>query len=416
MLGRRFVAAPTQAVARRSDKVWGASLESQGLWIALAAALVLGLAYALTVPQGLPYDEPSHWATVVYYAHHWTLPVLGHRGVTYEAQMGPVAYYVDAVVYRACRGIGLGASASFDFVRLTGVVAFAASALVLWRLVRYSATRLSVATAVLVFAANPMLLAMSASVQNDTLALLFAFLAVERVIHWEQALTPRRAVAAGGLAGLAILTKLTVWPVLIVVPVWLYRRRGRAITRQISLYVGAALAVCGWWFVRNQVLYHDLTARTAVQHTGAAFPPFHVHGVSDLFHIVEEFVTYLWVPTEYFRNTIATPVALKALLVCATAAIVFLSARRLNLRMPGWLVLALAIISIVTTLITYVAVQAVAPRTAYLALPLWFVILGVSMCRLPRWRFAVTAAFMVGLNVWTLDAALNVGYSVPLAH
>jgi hypothetical protein len=53
-------------------------------------SLALGIAYAWIVRPGLPYDEPSDWSTVLYYADHRQMPVLGDPGVTYEAQMGPL--------------------------------------------------------------------------------------------------------------------------------------------------------------------------------------------------------------------------------------------------------------------------------------------------------------------------------------
>ena len=37
------------------------------------------------VPPGTPYDEPSHFGTVQYYATMHRMPVLGQPGVSYEA-------------------------------------------------------------------------------------------------------------------------------------------------------------------------------------------------------------------------------------------------------------------------------------------------------------------------------------------
>ena len=55
--------------------------------VALAvAAGAFGLAAALVVPAGLPYDEPAHWSNALYYAENLGPPVLGDPGVTYEGQ------------------------------------------------------------------------------------------------------------------------------------------------------------------------------------------------------------------------------------------------------------------------------------------------------------------------------------------
>ena len=89
------------------------------LGLALLTCLV-GTIYAFVTPAGLPYDEPSHWATVQYYVDHGRMPVLGDAGVSYEAQMGPVAYVADAVIVRIADALGLGAETAFRLVRLFG--------------------------------------------------------------------------------------------------------------------------------------------------------------------------------------------------------------------------------------------------------------------------------------------------------
>ena len=85
----------------------------------MAMAAVLGAAAALMVPAGLPYDEPSHWSTVKYFAEHWTLPVLGAPGVTYEGQQTPLYYLMGAAL------AGVTADSAFMAVRLFGVLGHA---------------------------------------------------------------------------------------------------------------------------------------------------------------------------------------------------------------------------------------------------------------------------------------------------
>ena len=67
------------------------------LLVLLLVSAALGVLYLVAMPPGLPYDEPSHWLNVQYYLEHRRLPVVGDPGVTYEAQMGPVAYVLLAV-------------------------------------------------------------------------------------------------------------------------------------------------------------------------------------------------------------------------------------------------------------------------------------------------------------------------------
>src|ERR1700733_12491363 len=98
--------------------------------------LLVGAVYVWVVSPGLPYDEPSHWSTVLFYADHWSLPVLGHPGVTYEAQMGPVAYALDAGLVRLLRAAGVSLETSFHLVRLLGALELALAVLVVGKLVR----------------------------------------------------------------------------------------------------------------------------------------------------------------------------------------------------------------------------------------------------------------------------------------
>ena len=256
-------------------------------------SLALGAIYAWIVNPGLPYDEPSHWSTVLYYANHHQLPVLGDPGVTYEAQMGPVAYVIDAAVVRLARATGLSAATTFHVVRLVGAVEFcAAVALLALMMRRFFPESWRCAAAVAIFALNPMLLTMSSSVQNDTLALVLGFLALELALRrLSEQPTFDAALLVGIVAGLAVLTKLTAWPAVVAIAAWLVWRHRRDAFPPLAAFVFAVVAVSGWWFIRNIVLYGDPTAATGVPRAGVSFARYHVDHVSDIAHIVEELVT-----------------------------------------------------------------------------------------------------------------------------
>ena len=373
---------------------------------AVAICLTLGLAYAFVVPAGLPYDEPSHWATVVYYAKHWSMPVLGHPGVTYEAQMGPVAYYVDAVLVHAVSCVGGGQSAQLHAVRVLGVMELAALVFVLMTMLRQLGveTRGTLCAAV-VIAANPMLLTMSASVQNDTLALLLATACLGRLVTANRETTSGSAVVSGLLAGVAILTKLTVWPVAAVGLVYICIRSG---WRRAAGMAIAIAATCGWWLIRNQVVYGDATARNAVRRAGVSFTSYHVHGVRGVGHLIEEVVTYLWLPTEYLRNEITAPTLLKALLLLVTIVVATLGVSEL-LDPRRSVVTCTAALAAVVWLVTFVAVQAAAFRTAYLVLPAWGLMIAGAASR-TRHATAIVVTLMIGLNAWALVAVSGVSW------
>ena len=170
--------------------------------------------------------------------------------------------------------------------------------------------------ALAVIALNPMLLTMSASVQNDSLALLLGVLVLflALVLLRDRPQTGA-ALALGGLAGLGVLTKLTDWVVVVVVASWLAWVHGRRAVAPVAAFLCGALAVSGWWFVRNVMLYGDPTAASAVERTGVSFDRYRLARPGDLGHIVQQMVTYLWLPTEYLRNLISAPTMLKAILL-----------------------------------------------------------------------------------------------------
>lgn len=370
-------------------------------------SLALGAIYAWTVDPGLPSDEPSHWSTVLYYADRHRLPVLGDPGVTYEAQMGPVAYVVDAVVVHLARAARLSASVAFHLVRLVGAaelcLAVTLMALMMRRFFPQSWLRTA---AVAIFALNPMLLTMSGSVQNDTLALVLGFLALELALRrLSEEPTFGSALLVGVVAGLAVLTKLTAWPAVVAIAAWLVWRHRRDAFRPLAAFVVAVVVISGWWFIRNIVLYGDPTAAAGVRRAGVSFAPYHVHDASDIAHVVEELVTYLWLPTEYVRNSISAPTALKAGLLLVTGAVLLAGSVRVHLwrKVPSWLIVTTGLVSIAAWLVTHVAFQAIAPRGAYMFLPLWIGLGGLALSRVPRTAAIVgVTLLLVGVNAWTL--------------
>ena len=140
----------------------------------LGTVATLGGLYIALVPPGLPYDEPSHWLNVLHIVHHGSLPHIGDADVTYEAQMGPLAYLLAAFV--AWPFSALSDEAAFYAVRTLGLVEHLGLTWIMWVLIRRALPSLprAASAGATVIGLSPMLLAMGTSVQNDTLALLLA--------------------------------------------------------------------------------------------------------------------------------------------------------------------------------------------------------------------------------------------------
>ncbi len=370
-------------------------------WLALVvgATVALGVAYIVLVPPGLPYDEPSHWFNVEFYRTNHRMPVIDEGMATYEAQMGPVAYVLAALVASPFAST----EDAFYAVRAMGLLQLLALVVVVWRLVGKAfpghprAAVLAAAAAGL----NPMLLVVSTSVQNDVVALLLAAIAIDLAspLHAQHRDAPplARSFWVGVVVGLALLAKVSVWPVAVVLVPWIVWRAGWG---SAVLYCGSAASVSAWWFGRNLRLYGDLTGKAGVDAAGYDFPPLGWQPAE----LLREAVTTLWIPVEYLRNTISAPAGVEALvgsLTVAAALGLVLTWRRAE--SVHRLLMAVAAVGVAGWVVVAVSVQAVSFRIAFPALLGWFAGVGaLAMLRASRLAFAVILVGLAGLNLWLL--------------
>ena len=354
------------------------------LWLGLlwGAALVVAALLAAWAPAGQPYDEPAHHSNVVFYARELRMPVLGEPGVHYEAQMGPV-YYVLAAILLRLTGTAEQPEAGLAVLRSAGLVLVPLLGWLTYRLARtLGARELPSVVASGLVVLNPTLLAVAASAQNDYLCLVVtaaAALVALRALRVEADWAP---FVAGALIGLAVLTKVFAGALLVgfVVAVLLDRRRPVRPRVLDAVAATAGLAVTsGWWFVRNLVLYGDLTGAAAVERTGLAFDPLAYEGIGSVLGWGRSIVSYAFVPTEYYRNAIEAPVSVKAaallLTVCGLVLVVTALARRAKgergAQDPA---VVFTLTSVLVVVVVYAVaawtMQAIAPRLAAVAAPM----------------------------------------------
>jgi 4-amino-4-deoxy-L-arabinose transferase-like glycosyltransferase len=258
---------------------------------AILAAIVfayclLGLAYAVETPKWQSPDEPAHYNYVEYLAEKRSLPVLvmgdyphdyleeikaagfppemSIEPLRYEFHQPPLYYLLAALVYRITGPMGF--DVQFLALRLLSVALGAILLLVAYLVVSEIFPRnlfLSL-TSTAMIATLPMHIAMTASINNDTLAeLLLAlviWLCVEEV---KVGLSRRQIVALGLLIGLALLTKTTIYAPavacgLMALGIGERQRWWRTLLTRVGLVCGLALLLSGWWFLRNVATYGDL--------------------------------------------------------------------------------------------------------------------------------------------------------------
>lgn len=229
-----------------------------------ATYLVLALAYARATPAWQAPDEPAHFNYVGYLAERGQLPILQQGDYPdgkvpigadqhpadisifrYEGHQPPLFYALAAIVYKL--------HSSLFAVRALSALLGAALLPVAFLVARRALPErrwlwLGVAA---VAGFIPMHLFIAGAAENDTLAdLVLSTLLLACLAGWP-------AMLVGGLFGLALLTKVTIYlPALLIV---LSLRE----VRKLMTAAATAALVAGWWFIRNGLIYGwtDLTVQ-----------------------------------------------------------------------------------------------------------------------------------------------------------
>ncbi len=341
------------------------SAKSRSRWLlalVLVAFAALATLYNSVVPLGEGPDEPGHMRYVLFLARAGRLPVQqahGEDDVPGEGHQPPLAYalmlpavwwlppsemqleqsanpafvwnggHESAAFVRASReyppwqGVTLAWHLARGLSALWGGVAVVAT----WGAARAATRREGVALlAAALVAFNPQFLFTSALVTNDTLLAALSAGLLWLCVVWVgsdgwHAL--RYAIGAGGLFGLALLTKQSalLWGPLLL---WVSWMAGRGNVRRVLLLIGVwgstALLVAGWWYGRNWHLYGDPFGM-AVFRAVFATQPFVWHSAAAWVGALEQLHASFWA---YFGWLSLRPpgwvLALYALLEVAAAA------------------------------------------------------------------------------------------------
>jgi 4-amino-4-deoxy-L-arabinose transferase-like glycosyltransferase len=258
--------------------------------IALASIVfvycLLGFAYAVETPRWQTPDEPAHYNYVAYLAKNRLFPVLqmgdypheylekikaagfppemSIEPIRYEYHQPPLYYALAAVVYHLASPLGF--DGQFLALRLFSVLLGVILLLVAYAIVREIFPQdLFLALVVTTFIATlPMHIAMSAAINNDTLAELILALVIWLSLREIRVrLSRRQTVALAVLIALALLTKTTIYAPAILLPLVALGASARrqpwgALFRRVGAVFGLVLLLSGWWFVRNILTYGDL--------------------------------------------------------------------------------------------------------------------------------------------------------------
>lgn len=179
--------------------------------------------------------------------------------------------------------------------------------------------------------------------------------------------------------------------------------------------VMAALASSVWWFLRNEHLYGDLTARSGVRRLGLEFPALGT-SPSAVAHLGQSAVVYLTLPVEYYRNLVQAPPAIEAGAALLVLAVGLVGSLRLmqNRTTASSLVIGVGLLSVSAWAATALVVQAVAFRTAYPVLVLWAASAASLLEQTDQRRTRVAALAVVltllALHLWVISQILHTPY------
>ncbi len=253
--------------------------------------LALGAGYALLTPVWQAPDEPAHFNNIVHIAQTGRLPVLqpgdydqayleklkaerfppelSIAPVRYEGHQPPLYYLLMTPLLWLLQGAGL--TAQVWALRLLNVGIGALVIFFIWLGARrLFPKRPRVALLAAGFTAFlPMHIAMSAAINNDTLAELFIVAVMFRLLDalQEETTSPAHWAVTGLLIGLGLLTKFQAY---ILIPlagaVWLWQIgrgwRAHELTARrwltgVALALPALLLALPWW-LRNMAVYGPL--------------------------------------------------------------------------------------------------------------------------------------------------------------
>jgi hypothetical protein len=251
------------------------------LRVVVVCYLFLALLYAVKIPFGNAPDETAHLRYLEYLAQHHRLPVFQtvNPGSDYEFHQPPLYYVLALPAYLMTQGPPEVKGQTVRFFSLLLGLALLYLTFLLARSLLPGRPWTALTAAGLV-AFLPMHLHMAASIGNDVLTeVWFAAVLVLLVVYLRAAAehrtggpvpSYRTVLWIGAFLGLGMLTKslaIMLFPV-----AWLafaLAARGaegyqwRRLGRDLLLCTAVALVICGWWLVRNQLLYGDPLAQRA---------------------------------------------------------------------------------------------------------------------------------------------------------
>jgi len=288
----------------------------------LVAGIALATAYLFVASPGLAGDEPAHYENVCFYEAYRTLPVLGHPGVSYEAQMGPVYYALSAMVLGLLKP--LGETTAFYALRAMGLLLIPAIMVLSYCIAaRVKPGDIEFAETTAAFMTlNPTMLAIASSIQNDYLSILLVMATAFAAYRYfgDSSSPVSKGLKIGALCSAAILTKATALFMVCAVPLYAVLRLKNGLVKFILSFLTTVAGLCSWFFIRNCLLYGDFSAQRALTqfHYNNNPLPTNLLEPAHLRYWLWVMQGYYWAPVQYYRDIFHAPIPMRLAIAAFT--------------------------------------------------------------------------------------------------
>jgi hypothetical protein len=233
-------------------------------WLILGGWLVMAVHNFREIPIAVGMDSVGHEKYIRYMASSWRFPLATEGWQMFQP---PLYYFLSAVFYRPLHAL-LDPETTIRILKLISLLCGALQVEICYRIMKYAYPERQSLRVIgtILGGLLPMNLYMSQSLGNEPLAgcltALLILLAC-RISSDNPGATQNTEILMGLTLGLAMLTKVT--PVLIVLPLLIFvsagilKRSGptgegiRSTARFAALFLGIALAVAGWYYLRNRI-------------------------------------------------------------------------------------------------------------------------------------------------------------------
>jgi 4-amino-4-deoxy-L-arabinose transferase-like glycosyltransferase len=296
--------------------------------IVIAFQISIGFFYSLYIPPFVPSDERSHLETIFNMATYGHLHVLQFLDRSYEAMQPPVYHCLAAFIMNGLLRAKINGWIVFAVLRMFGVCLYTLSIIVFYFTLRILLPdhRLLRLSSLASYALAPCMVAICATVTNDSLSFLMASIGAYLIASANKnGWTKRRTIVLGILNGAALLTKLAYAPFVIVGAVFLLahsrKQKLNQIVVQLLLFALPTVLILSPWLLWNYSNYHALTGISMLYGAGLNYfwhPQVMALNKQTIYDLCSSWLAYQYLPSEFWNEYFRVHTVVKFLIISVT--------------------------------------------------------------------------------------------------